>query len=550
MKKIALIFIALLLVTVNVSFSQLANQNTYLLKNLDSYGSSYSALWGYTAPNGREYAILGCNTGTSFVDITDSANIHEVDFQTGVTSQWREMKTYSHYAYIVSEGTNSYLQIIDLQYLPDSVHFVKSWNYSGYTKTHSIQQSGHYLYLNGGNSAANGGITVVDVINPENPVKMGQWTTLYVHDCRVRDDTIWASNVYTGQTSIINAVNKSSLTLVRTFQSYPTAVVSTHNSELTSDRKYLLTTNEVSSPAGKLNVWNVEDLGNITYVRDWQPTGITNSIVHNVEIYGNFALIAHYTAGIRLINITDPVNPVEVAWYDTYTTSNANTFNGCWAIYKFSSGKIIGSDISNGLFVIKTTIQDFNYPPVNLNLKVFSEGIYNSSLNRLSRKDSLTVYLRNSSSPFSLVDSAKAPIDSLSLSGNFKFSKTITGNYFIVVKYFNALETWSRSGGELLTAGGPLYSYDFSSAASQAYGNNLQLTGSKYSMYSGDINKSNSIDLDDILYIYNDAGNFLTGVRLLSDLNGDNLVDLSDITIAFNNSNNFISVISPLTLIK
>lgn len=545
MKKTVLLYIALFIVTANVSNSQLANQNTYLLRNLDSYGSSYSALWGYTSPDCREYAILGCNTGTSFVDITDSANIHEVDFVTGVTSQWREMKTYSHYAYIVSEGTNSRLQIVDLQYLPDSVHLVKTWNYTGYTKTHSIQQSGHYLYLNGGNSAANGGVTAVNVIDPENPVKMGQWTTLYVHDCRVRNDTIWASNVYTGQTSIINAVNKSVLSTVRTFQSYPTSVVSTHNSDITSDRKYLLTTNEVSSPAGRLNVWDIEDLDNITYVRDWAPTGISGSIVHNVEIYGNYALIAHYTAGIRLVNITDPVNPVEAAWYDTYPSSNANSFSGCWAVYKFASGKIIGSDISNGLFVIKTTIQDFNPPPVKINLTVYSEGLYNTLLDRLSRKDTVSVYLRKVSSPYVIVDSAKAPIDSVSKSGLFEFSKVSAGNYFIVVKHFNSLETWSKTGGEILTVCEPVYDYDFSDSEAKAYGNNLHLTGSKYCVYSGDINKSNSINLDDVLFIYNDAGNFISGNKPISDLTGDNLVDLSDITIAYNNSNKFISVISP-----
>lgn len=550
MKKTVFLYIIFLFAAINSANSQLPNQSTYLLKNLDSYGSSYSALWGYTASNGREYAILGCNTGTSFVDITDSANIHEVDFQTGITSQWREMKTYSHYAYIVSEGTNSKLQIVDLQYLPDSVHLVQTWSYSGYTKTHSIQQSGHYLYLNGGNSAANGGVTIVDVINPESPVKMGQWTTLYVHDCRVRNDTIWASNVYTGQTSIINAVNKNSPTLVRTFQSYPTSVVSTHNSDITTDRRYLLTTNEVSSPAGKLNVWDIGDLGNITFIRDWQPTGITNSIVHNVEIYGNYALIAHYTAGIRLVNISDPVNLYEVAWYDTYTTSNSNTFNGCWAVYKFSSGKIIGSDISNGLFVIKTTISDFNNPPVNINLKVFSEGLYNPVLDRLTRKDSVTVYLRNATSPFAIKDSAKGVIDSVNFGGLFNFTHTPTGNYYIVVKHFNGIETWSKSGGESLTAGGPLVNYNFYTAASQAYGSNLQLTGSKYAMYSGDINNSNSVDLDDVVYIYNDASAFSTGVRLLSDLNGDNSVDLSDITIGYNNSNNFVSAITPLTILR
>ena len=334
-------------------FSQLPNQNTYLLRNIDSY-TSYSALWGYTAPNGREYAILGTQTGTSFVDITDSANIREVDFVTGVNSGWREMKTYSHYAYVVSEGNNSKLQIIDLQYLPDSVSLKSVWSYPTYTKTHSISQSGHYLFLNGGNATANGGVTVVDVIDPLNPVKLGQWSTEYVHDCRVLNDTIWAANIYSGKMTIINAGNKSSLQTVRSWQAYPTAVVSTHNAAITDDRSHILTTNELANPPGKLFVWDIRNLDGITRVAEWQPTGITNSIVHNVEIYGNFAVIAHYTAGIRIVDISTPSSPVEVAWYDTYPTNNNNIFNGCWGVYKFSSGKIIGSDMSNGLIVIKT----------------------------------------------------------------------------------------------------------------------------------------------------------------------------------------------------
>ena len=353
MRKLLLV-LAISLYLFSNSYSQLPNQNTYLLKNLDQY-SSYSALWGYTAPNGREYAILGTQVGTSFIDITDSANIREVDSVKGLNSGWREMKTYSHYAYIVSEATNSGLQIVDLQYLPDSVRLVKTWSYAGYTKTHSISQSGHYLYLNGGNSATNGGVTVVDVSDPENPVKMGQWTTLYVHDCRIHNDTIWASNIYTGQTSIINATNKSSLEFVRTWRSYPTSEVSSHNSAFSADSKTLYTTNEISSPNGKLNIWNIEDINNITFIGEWQPTGITTAIVHNIETYGDFAVIAHYRAGIRILNISNPEVPVEVAWYDTYPSSNSASYSGCWGVYKFPSGKIIGSDMSSGLFVIKTS---------------------------------------------------------------------------------------------------------------------------------------------------------------------------------------------------
>ena len=344
------------------SFSQLADNNTHLLKHLNPRPSTfqykYSACWGYTAPNGREYAIIGCQPGTSFVDITDSSNIHEVGFVAGTSSEWREMKVYSHYAYIVSEASNSGVQIVDLQYLPDSIHYVKKFVASGHTRTHSIQQSGPYLYLNGANSSfvGSGGIAILDLsADPETPVLRGKWTSKYVHDCRVLNDTIWASNIYTGETSIIDARNKNTLSTVRTFQSYPQSTISTHNCDITRDRKYLLTTNELDSPLpGKLNFWNIQDLNNITFIGEWAPTNLTTTIVHNVEIYGNYAVIAHYTAGIRVLDISNVNNPVEVAWYDTYKRDNSTDYLGCWGVYMFPSGKIIGSDTDSGLYVIKT----------------------------------------------------------------------------------------------------------------------------------------------------------------------------------------------------
>lgn len=348
---IKIILILIIFISTIKIYAQLPNQNTYLLANLDNY-NRYSALWGYVSPEGREYAILGCDTGTSFVDITDSTSIHEVDFVSGVLSTYREMKTYSHYAYVVSEGTNSKLQIIDLQYLPDSVSLVNTWNYSGYTFTHSISQSGPYLYLNGGNACANGGVQIIDITDPVLPVRRGNNTLRYVHDCRVFNDTIWACNILNQKVAIISATNKDNLPEIRNFN---TAEAMPHNCAITNDRKYILVSHENADP-GKIEIFDIQDLQNITYVKSWQPTDIKTSVVHNVEIYDTIAIAAHYTAGIRIINIKDPVNPVEIAWYDTRPIDNLNTYNGCWAVYKFASGKIIGSDISNGLFVIKTTV--------------------------------------------------------------------------------------------------------------------------------------------------------------------------------------------------
>ncbi|RPI13971.1 MAG: choice-of-anchor B family protein [Ignavibacteriae bacterium] len=344
---------------INNTYSQLPNQNMVLLSNKNEHpptgGSQYSAIWGYKAPNGREYAILGCATGTAFVDITDSLNIHEVDFQPGLTSSWREMKVYSHYAYIVSEATNSGLQIIDLQYLPDSVHFVRTYTFANYGKTHTISQSGPYLYMNGGDYL-NGGVFILDLANPELPVKRGQWETYYVHDCRVVNDTIWACNIYNppGTITIINATNKNNLQTVTSWVNNPNPFP--HNIALTSNRAYAYTTDETQTPNGKLKVWNVQNLSNIQFVTNWQPTGITTAIVHNVEIYGSIAVIAHYTAGVRVLNITNPAAPAEFAWYDTYPSTNNNNYDGCWGVFMFPSGKIIASDRSTGLYVLRPNL--------------------------------------------------------------------------------------------------------------------------------------------------------------------------------------------------
>lgn len=290
--KLALFFAGCFFIISSCLYSQLPNSNMYVLANLNQHitNDTYSGCWGYVAPNGREYAILGTHLGTAFIDITDSVNIHEVDFVLspvpGSGNHWREITVYSHYAYVVSEAVNSGIEIIDLQYLPDSVRYVAKYVIPNHTTSHSISVSGSYLYLNGANSPFNGGgVTILDLTsNPETPVRRGTWNSLYVHDCRIVNDTIYSANINNGRITIINAVNKDNLQEVTSFQTIPH--LATHNCALTRDRKYIYTTDETASPtASTLKIYNIQNLSNIIYVTDWRPTGITTSQVHNVEIY-------------------------------------------------------------------------------------------------------------------------------------------------------------------------------------------------------------------------------------------------------------------------
>ena len=356
-----------MITAISLSYSQ-SGYRVKSIGNIDPFPSdrndNYSALWGYTAADGREYAILGCFYGTAFIDITDSVNISIIAFlpsPLGTGSELREMKTYSHYAYIVSESLESKIQIVDLQYLPDSIRYVGQSDIPGHSTTHTISQEGHFLYLNGCNAGLTSGTAVVDLSNPEVPVLRGKWNDLIVHDSRILNDTIWTCNMGNGKVSIIDAVNKDSLKNIRSWINNPQPN-SPHNIALTNNRSFAFVTNELGQPTapGNLKVWNVSDLEDITLVNIFDPYPFISSIAHNVEIYENFAFVAYYSAGIKILDISNPVNPVEKGWFDTYPEDNGNSFNGCWGVYYFpASGKVIASDRKRGLFVLRP---DLNSP--------------------------------------------------------------------------------------------------------------------------------------------------------------------------------------------
>ncbi|MEO8666085.1 MAG: FG-GAP-like repeat-containing protein [Ignavibacteria bacterium] len=179
--------------------------------------------------------------------------------------------------------------------------------------------------------------------------------------------------------------------------------------------------------------------------------------------------------------------------------------------------------------------------PVNINLIL--EGFYNPVSNRLSLRDTVIAYLRNIISPYAVVDSAKGVMDSLEFSSQFYFNNASTGNYYIVIKHRNCIDTWSRSGGETIIRGSRK-NYDFTTALTQAYGNNMILKGTKYCVYSGDVNRDGLVNLTDILNVYNSSTNFQTGY-VNADVTGDKVVNLSDLTLIYNNATKFVSVKKP-----
>ncbi|NIT70208.1 choice-of-anchor B family protein [candidate division KSB1 bacterium] len=319
-----------------VAYGQ-GSPNVTLLDQLDQYGG-YNDCWGYTAPDSREYALLGVVNGTSIVDITDSGNAVEIEFISSPSSTWKDIKTFQDFAYVVNESSGG-MQIIDLSDLPNSATLITT--YTGFQTSHNIyiDEPNAMLYAEGSGSQP---IRAISLADPVDPIQVSSFG-ISSHDVYARDNVVYVSEGSNGTIGIFDLSTPTSPVLLSRF-SIPNAGF-VHNAWLSDDGNFLMTTEETTNKTVKL--FDIQDLGN-EFITD-EYLGPSN-LAHNTHIKGDFAYISHYADGLRIVDITNPDNIFEAGYYDT--SSLTGGFNGAWGAFPFfPSGKVLISDIQNGLFV-------------------------------------------------------------------------------------------------------------------------------------------------------------------------------------------------------
>lgn len=317
--------------------------NTRVVGHLDNYGA-YSDIWGYTTQDGRELAILGTQNGTSIVDVTNPGAAQEIAFIAGPSSVWRDMKTHAGYGYVVTEGGGGGMLIVDLEANPPDSITTYAINFD---TAHNIAIADGYAYIIGARQSNTfAGTRIVSLANPTSPVEVGSFTQFYIHDCVVRDDMMYASAINNDFQAIVDVSNKAAPVVVA---SWSWAGNNAHSCDLSTDGRYILTTDEVTG--GRLRIFDISNLNDIRQVASYTPNSA--AIIHNVYVRGDLAFISFYTEGLRILDITAPENPVEVGYYDTFPGASGG-FNGAWGAYPYTpSGRIYVSDIQSGLFVVE-----------------------------------------------------------------------------------------------------------------------------------------------------------------------------------------------------
>ena len=347
-------------------------------------GARVNDLWGWTDPETEhEIAIVGRTDGTSFVDLTDPYNpvlLGNLPKTPGSRSAiWRDMKVHDNHVYVVADGAAQHgVQVFDLTRLRDvggePATFEPDFLYDGIASAHNIvinEQTG-FAYVvgsSGGGETCGGGLHMLDLTDPKRPAfagcfadaETGRRKTGYSHDAQCviyhgPDEEHRGKEICMGsnETALsISDVSDKDNPVAISMASYP-AVAYAHQGWLTEDHRFFYMNDEGDEPQGLVEgtrtlIWDVEDLDDPTLVA--QYIAETTDTDHNLYIRGNLMYQSNYGAGLRILDITDPVNPVEIAFFDNSPYGGAS-----WSNYPyFESGVVVVTGTGDGLFILRNT---------------------------------------------------------------------------------------------------------------------------------------------------------------------------------------------------
>jgi choice-of-anchor B domain-containing protein len=332
----------------------------------------YNEVWGFVQ-DGREYGVIGSTMGTHIIDVTDPTNIYEVDFVEGAFQRnWvthRDFKDYNGYLYgVCDQGkTTSTLQVMDLSYLPDSVHVVYDTS-EFFFNSHNIfiDTAKAKLYACLGDK-----IGILSLEDPEKPTLIAEYGPLEaIHDLYVRNDTGY---LHMGEAGfkIVNLEDPDNVLLYDEI-TYPREAAYNHSGWLSEDGSTYVYCEETIGRTVK--VCELDNKTNATVVSEFYAGEKEHTLAHNVVLMNGVAYVSYYLEGLQIFDITDRKVPRRVAYYDPDAESEGIGFGGVWGVYPFlPSGNVLISDRGNGLLVLDASpaFVSVDAPILNRDVEIF-----------------------------------------------------------------------------------------------------------------------------------------------------------------------------------
>jgi choice-of-anchor B domain-containing protein len=347
-------------------------------------GEGITDIWGWTDPEtGREYVLAGRTAGLAFIDITDSGTPHFLGLMPANPSHARDIKVYRDHAFMTGDGAGDHgLLVFDLSRLRDvpvtPAMFEPDARYDEVASAHNLivdTESGfaYTVGTNTGGQSCGGGLHMIDIREPLQPTFAGCYTDT--------EGLIWSGRTHDAQCTVYRgpdeayqgrqicfASNETAMRIVDvTDKSAPTPISSAshpgtayvHQGWLTEDHRYLYVNDELDEIVGTVDrtrtlIYDIAELDDPILVGE--HLGPDQATDHNLFISGSRAYLANYQAGFRVLDVSDPEQPVEIGWFDTtpYGENPPGFGGGAWTAWPFfESGMVVVSSMNEGLFIVR-----------------------------------------------------------------------------------------------------------------------------------------------------------------------------------------------------
>ena len=342
-----------------------------------SAGDEGHAVWGWTAPGGREFAIMSRTLGTSFIEVTDPQNpIYLGDLPAAAIPEGisdSDVEVYGNYAYIVRIATGHGVQIFDLTQLlsvaSPPVVFAATAHHPGLAtrgQNIAINTDTGFAYVS--NAANCARLEMLDLSNPTNPVFVGcagpigqidaQCVVYHGPDAEHVGDEICFK--HSGEAlAIVDVTSKSAPAVLAQLHDDANDIAAPQG-WLTDDHSRLLMVDmhaarRVGSP--RIFVFDISNLELPVLAHVYQS--MLTSPDHNIYVEENFAYEAQFDAGLRIFDIADVQagELCEVASFDVCPGENTATEQGAFSVYPFLPSGIVLVGSTEGLAIVRPQLR-------------------------------------------------------------------------------------------------------------------------------------------------------------------------------------------------
>jgi hypothetical protein len=319
-------------------------------------GATGTDIYGLNLIVEGDIAYVVGQYGLDTIDVSDPANPVRLGHVDGYLNDVRIAHGLGKtVAFAASEAGDDRVWVIDVTdpTMPEQVSVIDEYAHSLQIRTVGPTTE---LYL----ANYSGTVPRYDVTDPLTPVPMGisvlpGQTITGIHDLTVYGDKIYANNTDAGLVAVDTSASFTAPTEIGRKQSaysHASWAANINGKELVLHGDEGMTTD--GNGAAFMRVLD-GDPASPTYMQDLGRYQSRPEVgIHNIEVHGTRAYISYYQDGIRIVDLGDPTNPIEVAHYNTWDpeTSYGSAFEGAVGVRKVGDYVYV-ADLARGLVILR-----------------------------------------------------------------------------------------------------------------------------------------------------------------------------------------------------